>query len=91
VEYPTRTCIACRRPAAKPTLLRLAAVDGTVQVDPLARQPGRGAYVCSRQECVEVALRRGGAAVARGLRLNRSAVDVTALQEAMTSAISDAK
>jgi uncharacterized protein len=91
VEYPTRTCIACRRPAAKPTLLRLAAVDGTVQVDPLARLPGRGAYVCSRQECVEVALRREGAAVARGLRLNRSAVDVTALQEAMTSAISDAK
>jgi uncharacterized protein len=91
VEYPTRTCIACRRPVAKPTLLRLAAVDGTVQVDPLAQLPGRGAYVCSRQECVEEALRRGGAKVARALRLDRSAVDPETLRMALTEVMSEAK
>jgi predicted RNA-binding protein YlxR (DUF448 family) len=83
VGYPTRTCIACRRPAAKPTLRRLAAVDGTVQVDPLVRLPGRGAYVCDRQECVEVALRDGGAAVARALRGGRDAIDAEALAAAL--------
>jgi uncharacterized protein len=88
VEYPTRTCIACRRPAAKPTLLRLAAIDGTVQVDPLAHMPGRGAYVCSRQECMEAALRRDGMAIARGLRLARGAVDVVALRRSITAAMS---
>ncbi len=86
VGYPTRTCIACRRPAPKPTLRRLAAVDGTVQVDPLARLPGRGAYVCDRQECVEVALRGGGAAVARALRVGRDAIDSEALTAALAPA-----
>lgn len=69
VEGPTRQCLACRSRAAKSRLLRLAVVDGTVAVDPLARRPGRGAYLCPRPSCVAAALRRDAAAIRRALRV----------------------
>jgi predicted RNA-binding protein YlxR (DUF448 family) len=50
----------------KEELLRLAALDGELVADPTARRPGRGAYLCSRGECLETAVRRR--AFARALR-----------------------
>lgn len=83
MEVPTRTCLACRQPAAKPSLIRLAAVDGRVRVDPLAIQQTRGAYVCATPECTAKAVRRDGAAIARALRTTREAVDVGLLRAAL--------
>ncbi|MDQ3972948.1 MAG: YlxR family protein [Actinomycetota bacterium] len=48
--------------------MRLALVGRTVVVDPPATLPGRGAYLCSRPACWEVASRRDGARIARALR-----------------------
>jgi len=36
------------------------AVGGTVEPDPAARLPGRGAYTCRTRACYERAARRGG-------------------------------
>ena len=49
---PVRTCFACRTSGAKQAMLRLV-VDGEGQVWPdlLQQAPGRGAYLCMRQEC----------------------------------------
>jgi predicted RNA-binding protein YlxR (DUF448 family) len=80
VETPTRTCLACRRRSAKPSLIRLTAVDGTVQVDPTASLQTRGAYVCAAQGCASEVLHREGAAIARALRTQRSAVDTARLR-----------
>lgn len=80
--YPTRTCLACRRTGDKPTLVRLAVVGGTVTVDPLARTPGRGAYLCPSRACLEQALRRDGQALRRALRLAGGTVDARSLQAA---------
>ena len=33
--------------------------DGTIEVDPRRRLPGRGAYLCRREVCLEEALKRG--------------------------------
>jgi uncharacterized protein len=41
--------------------------DGTVSVDPLASAPGRGAYVCIDEVCVERAWKSGS--LARALRV----------------------
>jgi predicted RNA-binding protein YlxR (DUF448 family) len=49
----------------KPELLRLVAVRGRVVVDPAAKMPGRGAYVCG-PDCAERAVKRR--AVSRALR-----------------------
>lgn len=75
-QVPVRRCLACRRTAGKPQLVRLAVVGEAVVVDPSARQPGRGAYLCHRQECLEAALRRGGTALARSLRQAHGQVTV---------------
>ena len=57
--------------------MRLAAdVDGTVRADPLARRPGRGAYVCRRPTCVDDLLRRRPGRVAQALRLAAAGVSV---------------
>ena len=44
-KIPMRMCVSCRERFAKKDLIRIvASTDGTVQVDPTGRMPGRGAY-----------------------------------------------
>ncbi len=88
MEAPTRTCLACRQRSAKRLLLRLAAVDGTVQADPNATIQARGTYLCSRIGCAEVALKREGAAIARALRMAPGAVDTTTLRARLAEQMS---
>lgn len=80
VSTPIRRCLACRRPLPKPELARVTVADGAVVIDPGARRPGRGAYLCARPECLDAALRRGGAAVARALRRPGVTLDERALR-----------
>ena len=51
--------MGCRQPWPKARLIRLVRrTDGTVAVDAAATVPGRGAYVCAREECLTRGLRR---------------------------------
>ncbi|HMB68841.1 MAG TPA: YlxR family protein [bacterium] len=51
---PIRTCVACRQRREKSRLLRWIEDErGNPVPDPAARLPGRGAYVCPTQECVD--------------------------------------
>jgi predicted RNA-binding protein YlxR (DUF448 family) len=86
VGTPIRRCVACRTAAPKQSLVRVALGDGTIVIDPEARRPGRGAYVCERPECLETALRRGGAALERALRQTGVGVDAEALRAAWRAA-----
>jgi predicted RNA-binding protein YlxR (DUF448 family) len=75
---PHRRCVGCGRVAPKSELLRLAAAPATsgparAIVDPPARLPGRGAYLCRGAEpgrpsadCLARASRNNG--IARTLR-----------------------
>ena len=65
---PIRRCLSCRHPQPKHALVRMVVQGNAVVVDPEARRQGRGAYVCARTECLDTALKRGGAALARALR-----------------------
>jgi len=68
LAVPVRRCLACRRVAAKPSLVRFVVDGDRITVDALARQPGRGAYLCGQPGCTDMALRRDGAALRRALR-----------------------
>jgi len=58
-HIPQRTCVACRQTRNKKNLIRLVcAENGAVEVDISAKKPGRGAYLCPKKDCWEVALRR---------------------------------
>jgi predicted RNA-binding protein YlxR (DUF448 family) len=69
---PVRTCIGCRKRAAKRELLRVTAGSDpngrpAVVPDPTATRPGRGAHLHPTSECYDLAVRRK--AFARALRL----------------------
>ena len=54
-----RTCVGCREEAPKREMLRITRdVGGKVSLDPTGRLPGRGAYVCLKEECILSAKKR---------------------------------
>ncbi|MBA2463535.1 MAG: YlxR family protein [Nocardioidaceae bacterium] len=69
-----RTCLGCRRRAARHELLRVVAQDSgsglAVVPDPSRRLPGRGAHLHPTPECLALALRRR--AFSRALRAPES-------------------
>lgn len=59
-HLPVRTCVACRQQRYKDELLRIARTPtGRVEVDPHAKKPGRGAYVCYNSNCMARAVTKG--------------------------------
>jgi uncharacterized protein len=58
VPVPVRTCIGCRIRDEKHRLIRIVVRDRSVAVDLQQTQPGRGAYLHPRPECLERALKR---------------------------------
>ncbi len=58
-HLPQRTCIACRQIREKKALMRLVCTgNGVVEVDISGKKPGRGAYLCPKKSCWELALRK---------------------------------
>jgi uncharacterized protein len=58
-HIPLRTCIACRENKPKRELLRVVRTpDGHVQLDATGKKAGRGAYLCAKLSCWEIALKR---------------------------------
>ncbi len=60
---PVRTCVGCRKRAAKRELLRVTAgsdaqAHAVVVPDPTATAPGRGAHLHPTTECFDLAVRR---------------------------------
>ena len=58
MPVPVRTCIGCRSREEKVRLIRIVPRNGGVAVDVRQHEPGRGAYLHPRPECLEQALKR---------------------------------
>ena len=89
---PVRTCIGCRRRAAKNELLRVVAgsdADGqpVVSPDPNGRAPGRGAHLHPTSECLDQAVRRR--AFTRALRVTVMLSDAPLREHLATTAQHD--
>ena len=51
-KTPMRQCLGCREMKAKQEMIRVVrAPDGGISLDSRGKSPGRGAYVCPRQDC----------------------------------------
>ncbi|MFD9130403.1 YlxR family protein [Kitasatospora sp. NPDC059571] len=55
---PERTCVGCRKRAAKHELLRVVAVEGVCVPDHRGALPGRGAHLHPDPACLDLAVRR---------------------------------
>ncbi|HEX8729094.1 MAG TPA: YlxR family protein [Ktedonobacterales bacterium] len=59
-HIPQRTCIACKQVRPKRELIRVVRTpDGHIALDPTSKKSGRGAYVCARRSCWDIALKKG--------------------------------
>ena len=58
-HIPQRTCVGCGQIRSKREMVRVVrTLDGGVEIDETGKRSGRGAYLCRRQECWEVALKK---------------------------------
>ncbi|WP_354644927.1 YlxR family protein [Kitasatospora camelliae] len=74
---PERTCVGCRKRAAKHDLLRVVAIEGVCVPDPRGTLPGRGAHLHPDPTCLDLAVRRR--AFPRAFRL-QGALDTDVLR-----------
>jgi predicted RNA-binding protein YlxR (DUF448 family) len=81
VATPERSCVGCRRRRGQDELVRLVAAQGRV-VRARPGAPGRSAYLCPDQKCLEAAeKKRAFARAFRGpVTLDPSVRDVFALR-----------
>ncbi len=56
-KIPTRTCIGCGIQKNKKELMRIVKNQaGEIKLDKTGKLPGRGAYICDKLECLELAM-----------------------------------
>lgn len=64
-KIPLRVCIGCKEKKPKKELVRIVRTPaGEVDLDLTGKKPGRGAYICPKQDCLKNAL--------KGRRLEKS-------------------
>jgi predicted RNA-binding protein YlxR (DUF448 family) len=69
-HVPQRTCVGCGETRSKRELTRIVRMpDGTVDIDPTGKKPGRGAYLCKQVRCWQQALAKGAISRALGVVL----------------------
>ena len=55
-KIPQRMCVGCRQMMPKKDLIRIVkSPEGVISVDDRGKAPGRGAYICHNQECLNKA------------------------------------
>lgn len=53
-----RSCVGCREKKEKSELLRIVRTpDMEIKIDPKGKAPGRGAYLCKKEECFHKAIK----------------------------------
>lgn len=57
-KIPQRMCNGCMEMKPKKELIRIVrSPEGVVSVDLTGKKPGRGAYICKNEECLEKAFK----------------------------------
>jgi predicted RNA-binding protein YlxR (DUF448 family) len=64
-----RTCVGCRHRSSRAELLRIVAKSNDLVFDVFKKMPGRGVWIHSSQECLNLAIQRN--AFGRALKLNK--------------------
>lgn len=60
-KVPLRMCIGCREMKPKKELLRIVKTpEGVLEFDPTSKKNGRGAYLCTKIECLSKATKHHG-------------------------------
>ena len=56
-KIPQRSCVVCRTQKNKNELLRIVKnKENEIKIDTIGKEPGRGAYICYSEQCLEKAI-----------------------------------
>ena len=66
-KIPMRRCIGCMESFPKKELIRFVAKEDKVEIDPTGKSNGRGVYLCRKEECFDIAIKKR--AFSRGLEI----------------------
>ena len=89
-KIPMRQCLGCREMLPKKDLIRVVrSPEGAVSLDFKGKLPGRGAYVCPKQECLARA--RKSRALERAFDIPLPAEVYDALEAQMKEVPADAQ
>lgn len=70
-KIPLRKCVACGEAKPKKELIRVVRnIEKEVEIDMTGKKNGRGAYICSNLQCLELALK--GKKLSRALEVEMS-------------------
>lgn len=84
-HVPERTCVGCHQKMARGEFIRIVRRSpATMDIDLTGKKPGRGAYLCKKRSCWEIALSKNS--LAHALRISPS-VESRSLLEAYGRAI----
>lgn len=73
-KIPHRMCVGCREMKPKKQMIRVVRTpQGSVEVDLTGKRSGRGAYICSKAECLQKAAKQLGKALQ--CSINQEVVD----------------
>jgi uncharacterized protein len=76
---PVRTCVACQQAKTKRELVRVVHTPAnSVEVDATGKKAGRGAYLCAKKSCWQLALKKH--ALERALKTTISPENVAMLE-----------
>lgn len=60
-KIPQRMCLGCQESHPKKELIRIVrSPEGEYSVDATGKKPGRGAYICPKQDCFDKARKSRG-------------------------------
>lgn len=81
-KTPQRSCLGCGLKTDKGRLIRVVRTpEGLLVLDKTGKIPGRGAYICPRQECLKSATKKRALDRALNTKMDESILE--RLQEAM--------
>ncbi len=60
-KIPSRICVGCRQANEKKNMIRVVkSAEQGVSLDETGKMNGRGAYICKKKDCLELALKSKG-------------------------------
>lgn len=60
-KIPMRQCVGCREMKPKRELIRVIRTsEDAIQIDATGKKNGRGAYICPKRECLDLAVKSKG-------------------------------
>lgn len=79
-KKPERTCIVCRDKHDKRDLIRIVRdKEGHISLDSTGKKNGRGAYICTKEDCINNFFKKG--ALQRAFKMKISPQEIEQVKE----------